>query len=165
MEAGTLLFSRDRLYRVVASGEDHITVIEQADLSEASLPIIWSKIKDEYYQWNKGLGTKVTFKKVGVISPQKTITRIHDFSQLRSFDSIVIKGTPYKFAENDGSREVPAKMQGHTVFYLSKNDKQALLSIEKLERQSLMDKAAHCFFYEGGKISQLVEADIWLVSS
>lgn len=163
-KVGNLLYNAKggSLFRVVAVGTDSMHLIEyNRDITEFD-PKCYSLIKEEWYRWkNDGTGEKITFSSMGLIAPNKIPQSVHTFKQLEGASSLIIKGASFKVV-SDNTLVPPEKWQGHQIFYLM-GKKPAMLSLETLERKSMMDRAANCEFFIDGNITRLSETDIVII--
>jgi hypothetical protein len=159
---GQLLISKSSILRVIGSGNDFIIVIEYSQGS-TNEPKYLSCYKDVWYQWKNGVGEKITFTKINTItSPTKIPQQVLNFSQLENEQSFIIKGTPYKVVDKN-ALSVPDKWAGQRVLYLTGFKKDAMLSLETLERKSHFDKHANCELLVDNNITRLSESDIWVI--
>lgn len=161
---GQLLMTKHSILRVIGAGQDFIIVIEYTSHGTTNEPKYLSLYKDIWYQWKNGVGEKITFNKINTItSPTKIPQQVNNFNQLENEQSFIIKGTPYKVVDKN-ALSVPDKWAGQRVIYLTGFKKDALLSLEQLERKSHFDKGANCEFLVDNNITRLAESDIWVIS-
>lgn len=163
-KVGHLVFCKDTMLRVIGTGENHIEVIEyNSHIAFGGNDItqkIYSKFDDGWYRWGANGGELVKFKKVGVIDPLKVPHVVKDFSQIKNFDTMIIKGVPYKRID-ETSLAVPEHWI--KVFYLKSKNGEAVLNIQEKKRETLYDKGANAqLLTEKGTI-KLAETDAWTI--
>lgn len=161
-KVGHLIYSKGVMLRVIGTGESHIEVIEYNSL-ESNFTVetkIYSKFGNLWYRWGTNGGEQVKLTKVGLIDPTKIPSCVKDFSQIKSFDTIIIKGVPYKRVEETS---LPVPEHWVKVYYLKSKAGEAVLHIQEKKRESLYDKGADAqLLNENGTIS-LTDSDAWTV--
>lgn len=162
-KTGHLVFCKNMMLRVIGAGESHITVIEYTDsvaLGGNDLTIkTYTKQDDKWYRWGANGGEQIKLKKIGVIDPTKVPHVVKDFSQIKGFDTIIIKGVPYKQVEETTLK--PPEEWVNTYYLKSKNE--AVLNIQEKKRETLYDRGADAQLLTINGVVKLTESDVWTV--
>ena len=162
-KVGHLLFSKGSMLRVIGTGENHINVIEYSNMLNISNDMVtrtYSKVDGTWFQWGANGGTVVKLKKIGTIDPSKVPASVASFDGITSFDTIIIKGVPYKRVD-ETSLTVPE--QWTNTFFLKNKSGEAILNIKKNETKSLYERAADAQFLTLAGIVSLKEKDVWTI--
>lgn len=163
-KVGHLVFCKGAMLRVIGTGQNHIDVIEYSenlafggnDLSTKT----YSYFQDSWYRWGANGGEPVKLKKIGVIDPSKVPHVVKDFSQIQGFDTMIIKGVPYKQVE---STSLPLPEHWVKVFHLKSKNGEAVLNIQEKKRESLYDRGADAQLLTAKGTMKLAENDAWTI--
>jgi len=158
-KVGHLILCKNTMLRVISSGESHIGVIEYFNGLTIDSDVViktYSKQDNTWYRWTANGGEAVTLKKIGVIDPSKVPAAVRDFSQLNGFDTIIIKGVPYKFVDSEASK-------GITNYLLKNKNGEATLSVKEQKRETLYDKGATAELITSAGTTQIIETDVWII--
>jgi len=160
---GHLLFSKGIMLRVIGTGTNHIDVIEYSDsLSFGGNDMVtrtYSLFEGTWYRWGANGGEPAKLKKIGIIGPSKVPHMVKDFSQIQGFDTIIIRGVPYKQVE---TTSLVAPEHWTNVFYL-KSKNEAIFNIQEQDRESLYDRGASGELLTSSGIVKLKENDVWMI--
>jgi len=162
-KVGHLLFCKGAMLRVIGTGENHIDTIEYSEnlsIGNDMTNKTYSYFQGSWYRWGANGGEPVKLKKVGVIDPSKVPHVVKDFSQIQGFDTIIIKGVPYKQV-NDTSLSVPEHWV--KLFYLKSKNGEAVLNIQEKNRETLYDRGADAQLLNSTGTIKLNENDVWTI--
>ena len=148
-KVGHLVFAKDSMLRVIGTGQNHIEVIEYRDSATFGGELAtktFSKIDNKWYKWDVTGGKAVKLKKIGVIDPSKVPHVVKDFSHIKSFDTMIIKGVPYKLVDST-SLKIPEHW--NKTFLLKSRFGDAVFHIQPKKRETLYDKGAEAQLLTG----------------
>lgn len=164
-KVGHLLYTKNIMLRVIATGESHIEVLEYdiAHHTEDMLvPKIYSKIDGDWFKWTALGGKKVDIKKIGVIKPTKVPFVVRDFLSLGHFETLIINNVPFKKVSKT-SLNIP--LEWDNPHYLKSQSGEAVLYVQITKRESLSDRGFIVYFLSENKTKELTSNDIvWVIN-